>query len=131
MPLSPTDAFVYLLSGERLNAGHYVYSIVPGDYPVALSPPYWNVPLLSPPLIAVLYRPLAALGTAGLFVGWFAAGVAFLAGVAVLAWRNPLVAGLGVVILTVPIGWQLGLGNLNGFSCSASWRCGRCASVLS
>lgn len=114
MEWSPTDAFIYLLAGQRLNAGHYVYSLVAGDYPVGLNPPYWTAPLLSPPLIAVLWRPLAALGSAGLIIGWLATGAAFLAAVTILVWRNPVVAGAAVVALTVPIGWQLGLGNLNG-----------------
>ncbi len=57
------DAPTYLAAGERLNAGHNLYALVAGDRPVLLDPPYWIVPLLSPPPIAVLWRPLALLGS--------------------------------------------------------------------
>jgi Glycosyltransferase family 87 len=71
-----TDSWVYLAAGERLNAGHPLYALGPGDRPVALVPPYWSVPLLSPPPIAVLWRPLALLGFGGLYVWWAACMVA-------------------------------------------------------
>ena len=48
------DARTYLAAGERLNAGHPLYALSPGDRPVAISPPWWTVPLVSPPFIAVL-----------------------------------------------------------------------------
>jgi hypothetical protein len=35
-------------------------------------PPYWSVPLLSPPPIAVLWRPLALLGEPSMFLWWSA-----------------------------------------------------------
>src|SRR5439155_1700663 len=53
-----SDAWNYLAAGERLNAGHPLYSISPGDRPIQLLPPYWTVPLLAPPPIAVVWRPL-------------------------------------------------------------------------
>src|SRR5205823_2822366 len=57
----PGDAYTYLAAGQRLNAGHQLYALSPGDNPVQLNPPYWTVPLLSPPFMAVLWRPLALL----------------------------------------------------------------------
>jgi hypothetical protein len=71
-----TDLWVYLAAGERLNAGHLLYALSPGDRPVAFLPPYWSVPLLSPPPIAVLWRPLAVLGVPGMYLWWAACMVA-------------------------------------------------------
>ena len=76
-PAGPsTDSWVYLAAGERLNDGHPLYALGPGDRPVALMPPYWSVPLLSPPPIAVLWRPLALLGELGMYLWWGACVVA-------------------------------------------------------
>jgi hypothetical protein len=57
----PGDAIVYLAGGERLNAGHLLYALSPGDRIVGIKPPFWTVPILSPPFMAVLFRPLALL----------------------------------------------------------------------
>jgi Glycosyltransferase family 87 len=65
-----TDSWVYLAAGERLNSGHPLYALGSGDRPVMLMPPYWSVPLLSPPPIAVLWRPLALLGEPGMYLWW-------------------------------------------------------------
>jgi hypothetical protein len=54
------DTWNYLAAGERLNAGHSIYALVAGDRPILLEPPS-AVPLISPPLVAVLWRPLAFL----------------------------------------------------------------------
>lgn len=64
------DPWNYLAAAERLNAGHPLYALSPGDRPVELHPPYWSVPLLSPPFIAVLWRPLARFGEAAMLVWW-------------------------------------------------------------
>jgi hypothetical protein len=56
------DPWNYLAAGERLNAGHPLYELSEGDREVILQPPYWSVPLLAPPPIAVAWRPLAVLG---------------------------------------------------------------------
>ena len=98
--LDPTtiggDASNYYAAGLRLNAGHDLYDLVPGDRQVPLVPPYWSVPLLSPPPIAVLWRPLALLGDASMWL-WWIAGFGLSAGA--LAW----------LIRTGSIGCQLGL----------------------
>ena len=46
----------------------------PGDRNVPLAPPYWSVPLLAPPPIAVLWRPLALLGEPAMAL-WAGAGL--------------------------------------------------------
>lgn len=69
------DPWNYLAAAERLNAGHPLYALSAGDRPVELHPPYWSVPLLSPPFIAVLWRPLAPLGDLAM-LGWWIGGIA-------------------------------------------------------
>lgn len=115
LTFSPSDAYVYLAAGERLNAGHQLYAILPGDRIIGVNPPFWTVPTLSPPLLAVLWRPLAAFGIAGMFAGWALAGAAYLIVVALATAKQPLVGLIATIALVFPIGWQLGLGNVNGF----------------
>src|SRR5205823_5035743 len=38
----PGDAYTYLAAGQRLNAGHLLYTLSPGDSEVLLNPPYWT-----------------------------------------------------------------------------------------
>ncbi len=49
-----TDAVTYLAAGERLNAGHPLYSLAAGDRRVALEPTLSPAAILSPPPIAVI-----------------------------------------------------------------------------
>jgi hypothetical protein len=108
------DAWNYLAAGERLNAGHPLYVLSPGDRPVALVPPYWTVPLLSPPPIAVAWRPLAFLGELAMTLWGVACLIATLSGVAVLLARgSPLVAAI-LTVLAAPIAIQGLSGNVNG-----------------
>jgi hypothetical protein len=112
----PGDAFTYLAAGERLNAGHPLYALSPGDRPVALEPPYWTVPLLSPPPIAVLWRPLAALpAEAGVYVWWVAHIAAIATAFLLVAARRPGLAAAGLLVLEIPFAYEIGVGNLNGF----------------
>ena len=109
------DAWNYLAAGERLNAGHPLYALSPGDRPVVLMPPYWSVPLLSPPPIAVVWRPLAALGEASLTI-WNVANVLAIAGSVVWLCRSLDVVPLLAVALTSPaLGMLAWSGNVNGF----------------
>lgn len=110
----PGDAFTYLAAGERLNAGHLLYALSPGDRPVDLKPPFWTVPLLSPPPIAVLFRPLALLpNDLGPYV-WWAFCVASLVGTTlVMMRRRPILIGLAVIALSIPLVYDIGVGNLN------------------
>jgi alpha-1,2-mannosyltransferase len=112
--LNPTDATVYLAAGERLNAGHELYSLQPGDRPIALNPPYWTVPTLSPPMLGIAWQPLALLGTAGIWVGWGLTALIFMASLAILVYSTPLWGSLAVAALAPKIGDQLAIGNVNG-----------------
>lgn len=108
------DAYVYLGAGERLNAGHPLYSLSPGDRSIPIQPPFWTAPLVSPPLIAVLWRPLAALpNEAGVLVWWIASLLAFGGSIVYIARRQPVLAGLALIALSVPVAMETGLGNVN------------------
>jgi hypothetical protein len=113
--LIPGDSFTYLAAGERLNAGHMLYALSPGDRPVGFEPPFFTVPLLSPPPIAVLFRPLAALpNEIGVYLWWIAT-IVVLAGVILWMMRErPILVGFAVLLLSIPIVYQIGVGNLNG-----------------
>jgi hypothetical protein len=105
------DALTYLAAGERLNAGHALYALGPGDRTLV---DWFGVPFASPPFIAVLWRPLAALG-AWTMVPW---SIACAAGVTVavwLAWRDhPFLTSLLSIALVLPLMYALAVGNVNG-----------------
>lgn len=104
------DALTYLAAGERLNAGHPLYTLSPGDRFVVTDPPYFG-PLLSPPLIAVLFRPIALAGLAGM---WIWAAVLGLV-VAVTVWhlaRTPFAAAM-VFLLGIGLGIAAVSGNVS------------------
>jgi Glycosyltransferase family 87 len=111
--LIPGDAFTYLAAGERLNAGHALYALAPGDRPVGLSPPFWTVPLLSPPPIAVLFRPLALFSDAGAYIWWGICLTVIAISLLALLRRRPIAVGLAMVVLTIPLVYEIGVGNLN------------------
>jgi len=112
----PGDAIVYLAGGERLNAGHSLYALVPGDRQFAMKPPLWTVPLLSPPLIAVVFRPLAALPSdLGAYLWWIATMSAIAAVLVAYFRRRPVLASLALIVLVVPITYEVGVGNMNAF----------------
>ena len=121
----PGDAIVYLAAGERLNAGHQLYALSPGDRPVGLKPPYWTVPLLSPPLIAVAFRPLALLPPdLGAYVWWIATMAAIAATLVLLLRRAPIATSFAILALAIPIAYEIGVGNVNGlilFGAVAAW----------
>lgn len=110
------DAITYLAAGERLNAGHRLYALSPGDRWIWIDPPYWTVPLLSPPAIAVLWRPLAALPHEwGIPLWWIASEGALIITVLALFRARPELVGPPVLLLSPAIAWELGVGNVNGF----------------
>ncbi len=114
--LIPGDAFTYLAAGERLNAGHPLYALSPGDRPVDLKPPYWTVPLLSPPPIAVVFRAFAMLpGDAGAYAWWVLQLLALGASLMMLARRQPLLLAGFMLVLSIPTVYEIGVGNLNSF----------------
>jgi hypothetical protein len=110
-----SDAWNYLAAGERLNAGHPLYALSPGDRPITLVPPYWTVPLLAPPPIAVLWRPLALLGDASMTI-WATAGL-----ITTIVTAGWLLAGGGLIsaaivaVFAASLSLQSLAGNANAF----------------
>jgi hypothetical protein len=110
--LHPTvagDVANYEAAGERLNAGHNLYGpLLPGDRPVPGYPKRYPAPLLSPPLVAVIWRPLALLGDAGIELWWLvnlALVVGVVLGFAAIGRRLTL----GGLLALVALGWPLAL----------------------
>jgi hypothetical protein len=120
------DGVTYLAAAERLNAGHQLYAIVPGDrYVFGYGSPCCPYPLMSPPPIAVLWRPIAMLGPliAVLMWDWFNA-LAVIATVGLMLVRRPLPTGLVMVGLSLPLAMETLLGNVNGLlvaGIAATW----------
>jgi hypothetical protein len=111
------DTSNYYAAGERLNAGHSLYAYAPGDRQVlellfGLPSPY-----LYPPLIGVLWRPVAAfLPFEPVILVWWAAGmVTFLGMVAWLLWKGGRVSAIGILVLLIPIVWTAWSGNVSTF----------------
>lgn len=109
---APPDAMTYLAAGERLNAGHPLYSLSPGDRPVTNMVPTNPYPLLSPPAIAVLWRPLAAIGQWTVVPWTIALSAAFASALAVLGWRSWPTVFLAILVLE-PITWLVAVGNIH------------------
>ena len=108
---SDGDPWNYLAAGERLNAGHPLYELSPGDRPVVIAPPYWTVPLLAPPPIAVFWRPLALLGETSMYL-WGAAGLIAILASGWFLWRRGALFLVGVLALEL---WLTALsGNASG-----------------
>lgn len=129
---TPGDAYNYLAAGERLNAGHPLYALSPGDRNVELHPPYWTVPLLSPPFIAVIWRPLAALPSdLGVAVWWAIGILVMLIALGAMAARRRQLVGAAALILSLDIVYELGMGNVDPFLFAGAiavwllWRGGR------
>jgi Glycosyltransferase family 87 len=109
-----TDATTYLAAGERLNAGHDLYRLQPGDRDVLAWPGLYSSPLLSPPPIAVLWRPLAAVPWG--YVAWIAACWVALLGTMLYVIRRAGLWGLLLAFtLSFSIGEQLAVANFNSF----------------
>lgn len=108
-----SDSSNYYAAGLRLNDGHQLYGpLQPGDRPVPGYPGTYAAPLLSPPLMGVLWRPLALLPGELSMVLWWLGGlllVTGLTGAFILAgtWRKLAVVGailLGGIPITLLIG---------------------------
>jgi len=112
----PGDALVYLGAGERLNAGHQLYALQPGDRYVGANPPYWTVPTLSPPFMGVLFRPLAVLPPdLGAYVWWAGTVAAIALTLLLLVRRAPIATSVAVLLLGIPLTYEIGVGNVNAF----------------
>ncbi len=109
-----TDALWYQAAAERLNAGHALYHLVPGDRPVFLVPGITTAPFLSPPPIAVAWRPIVWLP--GGFAAWMAAcWLAVLGTTFYLVYRTGIGGALVAALLAPAIGEQLAAGNVAAF----------------
>ena len=106
--LRPTlsgDASNYEAAGERLNAGHNLYGpLLAGDRPIPGYPLDYPAPLLSPPLVAVVWRPLALFGDASIQLWWLLA----------LALTIAIVVWFALVGRLLTLGALLGLVALGG-----------------
>ncbi len=122
----PGDIVTYLAAGERLNAGHPLYALSPGDRTLPIVPPYWTVPIVSPPLVAVLWRPLALLAEPASTALWWAAMVGCLAVVVGMVIRVPRMLGpVALLALAIPLGLEAVQGNINAIillGSVAAWR---------
>jgi Glycosyltransferase family 87 len=107
------DAVTYLAAGERLNDGHALYSLSVVDRRVLMMETY-TAPLLSPPPIAAIWRPLAAIPF-GMAIWVGACWVALLGTIGYLVMRLGLPAAVVVAALSWPIGEQLAAANVSAF----------------
>jgi hypothetical protein len=118
--LDPTtigsDTSNYYAAGLRLNAGHPLYVQGPGDRPVPIDPPYFSVPLLSPPLIAVVWRPLALLpGTAVMYAWWLGGFVAMTAATVWMSVHGSVLRNAGMLVIAPWLALTALSGNLNAY----------------
>lgn len=132
----PPDAFTYLAAGERLNAGHSLYGpLGPHDRALPFVSLY-AAPILSPPLIAVAWRPLAMLGSWTVYPWWAITAGALLGTVALLWSKAPLVTGALALVAVYPLAIQLGAANLNSIVLAGAvgvwllWRHGRIGTAM-
>ncbi|MBM4407332.1 MAG: DUF2029 domain-containing protein [Chloroflexi bacterium] len=95
-----TDASNYYAAGLRLNDGHPLYELSPGDRPVPLDPLYWSIPLLAPPPIAILWRGLAILGDSSMTLWWLGCITSTLLATAVIATRGTVPVLLAAIAMS-------------------------------
>jgi len=106
------DLWVYLAAGERLNDAHALYALQAGDRYVAPNPPFWTTPLLAPPPIAVLWRPLAATAPLGPALWWSTGLVGTGLMTIDLLRRGGPIAVLGTVLLAPALALTAASGNV-------------------
>jgi hypothetical protein len=109
-----TDAWTYLAAGDRLNLGHDLYRLRPGDLPVDLYPELFPVPMVGPPIMGVIARPLAAIDI-GLTIWVMACWSAILGTMAYLVDKVGVLAVIVCIALSLSIGEQLAAGNVASF----------------
>ena len=121
----PGDVVTYLAAGERLNAGHALYALSAGDRPLLIAPPYFTVPLVSPPLIAAIWRPIALLPEPVAIGGWWIAMIGCLGIAVAMALLAPrLIGAVALYLLAVPLGLEAVQGNVNAIillGCLLAW----------
>ncbi|MGA2512443.1 MAG: glycosyltransferase family 87 protein [Candidatus Limnocylindrales bacterium] len=107
------DVHNYILAGLRLNVGHPLYTYGPGDERIPTGDGFSEYALYSPPLIGVLFRLIVLLPANGEYVWWIAMDALELLAIAMLIRRAPLLAGVALLVLGVPIGVLLEFGNVD------------------
>lgn len=111
-----SDVSNYYAAGQRLNDGHDLYRLRADDLPVPVLPPISTVPLISPPPVGVVWRPLALLPRDAAITAWWA--VAALAMVVTTVWftgLGSLVVTLGVLALSTELAITALSANLNAW----------------
>lgn len=111
-----TDSSNYYAAGLRLNDGHSLYHLSPGDRPVPpLPPPHSDAALLSPPLLGVLWRPIAVLGDVSMIL-WWLAGVAALGAAALwMIGHGSARRNVAILLISPFIALAMWSGNVNPF----------------
>jgi alpha-1,2-mannosyltransferase len=120
----PRDAITYLAAAERLLSGGDLYALGAGDR--LLDPMSGDAvaPLLYPPLIAVVWIPLALLpDPAGLAVWWAVTVAAVVAVLVALTVRRPWPSALAILILGIPLTYELIVGNVDAIVLAAAVAC--------
>ena len=120
------DTSNYYAAGERLNAGHSLYAYGPGDRHVLSLLFGLQSPYLYPPLMGVLWRPVAAVlpFEPGIIVWWAAGLIGFLGMLAWLLWRGGKATAIGCLILLVPLvitAWTGNVSTFIGIAIVATW----------
>ena len=110
------DTKHYFGAGERLNAGHDLYRLSAGDRRLSDDPFAFAGPFLYPPLVGVLWRPLALLPfEPTVFVWWLAGLVVCSATIVWLIARGGWTLALGTLVLLVPLSLTAWSGNVQAF----------------
>jgi Glycosyltransferase family 87 len=114
----PGDSLTYYLAGLRLNSGHALYDLRPDDVWLYGRPEY---PLYGPPLVAVMWRPLAAMpGGWGIIVWVIAMAFAALTAVFYLLLGTRGWAGLLMIPLIPSLTLLIGTGNVDALVLAGS-----------
>ncbi|HXG40343.1 MAG TPA: hypothetical protein VNJ28_05320 [Candidatus Limnocylindrales bacterium] len=115
---TPWDAYTYLAAGERLNSGHELYRLGEGDRQVNMNFNGPRVPLMYPPLVAVLWRPFAALGEWTVYA--FMAITIVAVGWATVRLSTTVTGCLAIILLFLPIGMLAQVGNVGALIFAAA-----------
>lgn len=110
---TPGDTQNYILAGLRLNVGHPLYGYGPGDVHVVPISGGADYPLFSPPLIAVLFRPIVLLPANGQYIWWVSMDLLEILAIIALVLRAPLAAGLALIPLSLSVGMAMQVGNVD------------------
>jgi hypothetical protein len=119
------DIHNYILAGLRLNEGHPLYTYGPGDERIPSGNGFAEYALYSPPLVGVLFRLIVLLPANGMYVWWIAMAALEVLTIGLLISRAPLLTGVALIVLSVPIGVLLEFGNVDclvAFGALTAWR---------